>query len=189
MANHVAMHYRGELLIFGGEVAESGDSAVAVRSYTRRNGWQTLQVNGTAPRGRVAAAAAAVEGDRLYVFGGFAPDDGGGVGGGFGVGYTNAMHVLDLRSQPPRWRAVSAEGKAAPVHAPSPRRDATLTWWPGSSGGALLAFGGWFHAPVEPTRPQPEDGIMRAAATGAHTRAASLSPQRLVWGPVALAAA
>jgi len=141
-ANHVAMAHRGDLLVFGGEVQDG--NAVAVRCFSRSRGWEKLNCVGSAPSGRVAAAAASIEGDRLYVFGGFAPDDEGhGIGGASGVRYTNAMHVLDLRSQPPRWRALTAEGAAAPEHAPSPRRDATLTFWPANNGGALFAFGGW----------------------------------------------
>ena len=139
----------GELWVFGGEQPcdDAGGSAdiapTAVRRFAPKDGtWKTLDCVGAAPRARIAAAAASVGGERLFLFGGFDPDDDrGAVGGSAGsLGYTNATHVLDTRSQPPRWRAVSAEGAA---HAPSPRRDATLTWWPGVGGGTLLAFGGY----------------------------------------------
>lgn len=153
-SSHAAFAVRGELLVFGGEQecdetngASVGDdlTCLAVRRYSPQERlWRSLNCVGAAPRGRIAPAATAVgAGERLFVFGGFDPANTRGVGAGSGsggIGFTNATHVLDFRAQPPRWRAVAADD--AP-HAPSARRGASLCWWPGTGGGALLAFGGW----------------------------------------------
>jgi hypothetical protein len=145
---------------------------IVMRFSPRLCTWSELKCAGSPPRGCVAAGSCVVADQRLFVIGGFDPDadidlDGkGGSGtmfnidavagrggappatssgsGGGGRGrrsaYTKTLHVLDLRADTYSWRAVSAESA---MHAPSARRDATLSWLPASDGGVLLSFGGW----------------------------------------------
>ena len=114
-AAHVAMAHKGDLLVFGGECPSDAPAQSSVRRFSPRTGtWSEVLCEGQAPRGRVAAAGCVVGDERLYLFGGFDPDaDAVGTGDYSGAGsmhmYSGALHVLDLRSEPHRWRVVAAD--------------------------------------------------------------------------------
>ena len=134
-ATHAAMAFQHALLVFGGEQEPSSDDAVHAFHIADAM-WRSVSLVGSPPEGRVAAAACCVEDERLFLFGGYIPDH-----DENGKVYSGSLHVLDLRSSTPRWRPIAPDG--AP-HAPSPRRDATLTWIRASGhSGSLLAFGGY----------------------------------------------
>lgn len=130
-ASHVATAWRGDLLVFGGEAPDDAPADGTVHWYSSQaRSWSGLPCVGHAPAGLTAAAGCSVADERLYVFGGFDATRG---------GYSGDLHVLDLRAEPSRWRRVCGEVETHPT----PRRDASLCWWPANDGGALLLFGGW----------------------------------------------
>ena len=160
-SHHSAIYFRGGILVYGGTTRNNDRDAGDVRHYSiNTRQWTVLSCSGNPPAARLFSAGCAVDSphgvaERLFIFGGLNPLRRPGPliaassatsaypaqrQESFDKGYSSALHVLDLRPDTPLWRVVAAEGAA---NAPPPLRDSTLSWFPGRSGGTLLAFGGY----------------------------------------------